>query len=96
MGDIAEQTNDLLNASSWYEKSLSNNPDYKEAKSRLEHIDSLMHIDTGGKGGMEQPEMSKQEEGQKKDETVIQEGQIKKVAFYKSKIKFDGVIGLTR
>ena len=32
IGDIAETANDLLGAKFWYEKSLSNNPDYTEAK----------------------------------------------------------------
>ena len=45
IGDIAEARNDFLGARFWYEKALSNNPDYAEAKSRLEHIDSLIHID---------------------------------------------------
>ena len=52
IGDIAESNNDLLGARYWYEKSLANNPDYTEAKNRLEHIDSLIHVDSelAGKG----------------------------------------------
>ena len=45
VGDMAEQNNDLIGARFWYEKALANNPDYAEAKNRLEHIDSLIHID---------------------------------------------------
>jgi tetratricopeptide (TPR) repeat protein len=45
IGDMAEANNDLLGARFWYEKALANNPDYVEAKNRLEHIDSLIHID---------------------------------------------------
>ncbi|HIH50156.1 TPA: AAA family ATPase [Candidatus Micrarchaeota archaeon] len=94
IGDIAESANDLIGARYWYEKSLANNPDYSEAKNRLEHIDSLIHVDSGigGKGtGSQQMEMSKPEQKE-----VIQEGQIKSVAFFKSDVKFTDVIGLEK
>ncbi|MFI5412855.1 MAG: AAA family ATPase, partial [Candidatus Micrarchaeales archaeon] len=94
IGDMAEANNDLLGARFWYEKALANNPDYGEAKNRLEHIDSLIHIDsTYGKNTK-----TKQLELEKYDynETRIEEGQIKKVAFYKSNQKFDSVIGLKK
>ncbi len=94
IGDMAEANNDLLGARFWYEKALANNPDYVEAKNRLEHIDSLIHVDsTYGKNSK-----TKQLEMEKYDytETKIEEGQIKKVAFYKSKMKFDSVIGLNK
>lgn len=94
IGDMAEANNDLLGARFWYEKALANNPDYSEAKNRLEHIDSLIHIDsTYGKNTK-----TKQLELEKYDynETKIQEGQIKNLAFYKSNQKFDSVIGLER
>ena len=94
IGDMAEANNDLLGARFWYEKSLANNPDYSEAKNRLEHIDSLIHIDsTYGKNTK-----TKQVEMEKYDytETKMEEGQIRKVAFYKSNQKFDSVIGLNK
>ncbi len=94
VGDMAEANNDLLGARFWYEKALANNPDYSEAKNRLEHIDSLIHVDsTYGKNAK-----TKQVELEKYDynETKIEEGQIKKVAFYKSNQKFDSVIGLEK
>ena len=96
IGDIAESANDLLGARYWYEKSLSNNPDYTEAKNRLEHIDSLIHVDSGfsgkGVGSTQQMAMSKPEE----QKEVIQEGQIKSVAFFKSDTKFNDVVGLEK
>ena len=97
IGDIAETANDLLGARFWYEKSLANNPDYTEAKNRLEHIDSLIHVDSdfsakGGTGGTQQQVQVKKEE----QKEVIEEGQIKKVAFYKSDVRFDDVIGLEK
>ena len=89
IGDIAEGNGDLNGARSWYERSLSNKPDYIEAKNRLERIDSLIHADmTGIKGG--KPEMKEESEER------IEEGQIKKLSFYKSKIKFESVIGLNK
>src|SRR5271169_6169951 len=75
IGDIAETANDLLGARYWYEKSLANNPDYTEAKNRLEHIDSLIHVDSDfpGKstGGTTQQVQVKKEE----QKEVIEEGQ---------------------
>ena len=94
IGDIAESRNDLLGARFWYEKSLSNNPDYVEAKNRLEHIDSLIHMEPsqGQQPGQAYPQKQKQQ--YKEGETIIEEGQIKKLSFYKSKTKFDSVVGL--
>ncbi|MCL5412082.1 MAG: AAA family ATPase [Candidatus Marsarchaeota archaeon] len=101
IGDIAEMNKDLLGARFWYEKSLAANPDYTEAKTRLEHIDSILHPSkpaSPGKTGekqiqIEQLKPVKPAEQQKE---VIEEGQIKKLAFYKSNVKFDRVIGLER
>ncbi|MGC8648997.1 MAG: AAA family ATPase [Candidatus Micrarchaeia archaeon] len=94
VGDIAEANNDLVGARFWYEKSLTNNPDYTEAKNRLEKIDMMMHIDsTYAKNSK-----TKQLEIEKYDytESKIEEGQIKQVAFYKSKQTLDEVIGLEK
>lgn len=94
IGDMAESNNDLLGARFWYEKALSNNPDYAEAKNRLEHIDSLIHVDsTYGKSSK-----TNQLEVKKYDyqETEIKEGQIKKVAFFKSNQTLESVIGLDK
>ncbi|MGI0100272.1 MAG: AAA family ATPase [Candidatus Micrarchaeaceae archaeon] len=93
IGDIAENANDLVSAKNWYEKSLSNNPDYTEAKNRLEHIDSLMHVDADFGVGQEQRQVQVKKEEQKE---VIEEGQIKRVAFFKSDVRFDDVIGLDK
>ena len=92
IGDILESKNDFLGARFWYEKSLANNPDYTEAKSRLEHIDSLIHMESGptyGTGTKKGAAKTSEQEG-----TVIEEGQIKKIAFTKPKTKFDNVVGL--
>jgi transitional endoplasmic reticulum ATPase len=111
MGDIIESTEDYLGARYWYEKSLANKPDYDEAKKRIEHVDSILHIDTTtaapapdlyNSSGQKQmqpstPQSQKLKDLKKPEETdVIEEGQIKKVAFYKSKIKFDSVIGMSK
>ncbi len=96
IGDMAENKNDMLGARYWYERALQNNPEYAEAKSRLERIDALIQVDTkaGGRpvsGGSSKQKMAPQEQ---KEEIV--EGQIKKVAFFKSDIKFKDVIGLDK
>ena len=99
IGDMAENRNDLLGARYWYERALANNPEYTEAKTRLERIDSLIHVDNyqGGKGGtavQQQQQKGPVKAEQQKD--VVEEGQIKKVAFFKSEIKFKDVIGLRK
>jgi transitional endoplasmic reticulum ATPase len=91
IGDMAETKNDMLGARYWYERALSNNPEYTEAKSRLERIDALIHVDTKVGGGTSVQQMKPQEQ---KEEIV--EGQIKKVAFFKSEIRFKDVIGLKK
>ncbi len=107
IGDIAETNNDLLGAKFWYEKSLASNPDYTEAKNRLEHIDSLMHAEKApqqqSQASSSKPNGPKQIEvqqykpkAQEEQKEVIEEGQIKKLAFYKSTTKFDKVIGLEK
>ncbi len=97
LGDISESSNDLIGARYWYEKSLSINPDYVEAKNRLEHIDSLIHIDSGRQIEQQMPAQAKpQEQVAEEDRDVIEEGQIKHIAFFKSNIKFDSVVGLDK
>ncbi|MGC8537554.1 MAG: AAA family ATPase [Candidatus Micrarchaeia archaeon] len=99
LGDIAEQSNDLLSARFWYEKSLSNDPNYAEAKNRLEHIDSLLHMDVNNSSGSAQVELAPSKEKKKEEEenkTIIEEGQVKRVAFYKSNVKFDQVVGMAK
>jgi len=88
IGDISESNSDLLGAKFWYEKSLANKPDYVEAKNRLERIDTLMHSDSAVNKDGTQAVVQEEEK--------IEEGQIKKLAFYQSKIKFDSVIGLDK
>ncbi len=95
-GDISETSNDLIGARYWYEKSLSINPDYAEAKNRLEHIDSLIHIDSGKQLEQQLPVSAKQKDVVQEDRDVIEEGQIKHIAFFKSNIKFDSVVGLEK
>ncbi|MEM3827058.1 MAG: AAA family ATPase [Candidatus Micrarchaeaceae archaeon] len=100
MGDIAESRNDIIGARYWYEKSLANNPDFSEAKKKLEEIDMKMHMGSHVDYESEEEEEEKiahkgagRKVAQAEDTDVITEGQIKKVAFYKSNIKFDSVIG---
>ena len=96
VGDMLESKNDFLGARFWYEKSLSNNPDYAEAKNRLEHIDSLIHMESGAPPSSgKKPAGGKAQEYQQQG-TVIEEGQIKKLAFTEPKMKFDSVIGLEK
>ena len=83
LGDIAEETNDINKAKDWYLKALAVNPEYSEARTRLNKVNEF-----------EQASAGQQAVKQGIDETVIEEGQIKKVGFYKSSSNFSKVIGL--
>ncbi|MGC8647379.1 MAG: AAA family ATPase [Candidatus Micrarchaeia archaeon] len=94
MGDIAESNSDFIGARYWYEKALACDSNYSEAKNRLEHIDALIHFneEPSSKSG----QVALQKLNETEETTVIEEGQIKKLPFYKSNIKFDSVIGLKK
>ncbi len=94
MGDIAEGNEDLIGARFWFEKALALKPDYGDAKMRLDALDRRMKSGSNyAIGGSSQMEMQK---GKDSNETRIEEGQIKKIAFFKSNIKFTDVIGLAK
>ena len=95
IGDMAENKNDMLGARYWYERALANNPEYTEAKNRLERIDALIHVDTKMGGGAADGSAKQQMKPLEQKEEIV-EGQIKKVAFFKSDIKFKDVIGLNK
>ena len=88
MGIIAEYQKDYEGAKEWYQKVLSKNPNYEQAKARLEKLKtkSSMH-----------PEATSLVAGRKGDEskeTLVEEGQIKKIRWHKSTITFKDVIGM--
>jgi SpoVK/Ycf46/Vps4 family AAA+-type ATPase len=93
IGDIAESNNDFTGAKYWYERSLANNPDYAEAKNRLEQIDQKLHIDVGEEGAGSQKWDQKEMQKYDQKEAVIEEGQIKKVPFFKSTVTLETVKG---
>jgi SpoVK/Ycf46/Vps4 family AAA+-type ATPase len=88
MGIIAEYQEDFQTAKEWYEKALAKNPNYEQAKSRLESLKGKINkhpeIPTGA--------------AEKKDEeaTVVEEGQLKKVRYHKSSLKFTDVVGMEK
>ncbi|MEM4097723.1 MAG: AAA family ATPase [Candidatus Micrarchaeaceae archaeon] len=106
MGDIAEQNNDLIGARFWYEKSLAADPNYAEAKNRLERIDNMLHVnadqepknsDQEAKSSDQRSKAAEQQmQKQEEDKEIIEEGQIKKLAFYKAKHNFNDVVGLNK
>lgn len=89
MGIIAEYQNDFVGAKEWYEKALKKNPKYEQAKSRLEQLKNkakkhpdIPYEGTRGKEGL--------------NETVQEEGQIKKVRWHTSSITFNDVVGMSK
>ena len=87
MGIIAEYQNDFQGAKEWYEKALSRNPNYEQARSRLEQLK---------KKSEKHPELPASNKEKGADETVVEEGQIKKVRFHKSSITFKDVVGMDK
>jgi len=83
MGRIAELQHDYEGAKEWFEKALSINPNYAPAKTSLELLN---------KNNFTIQESSNIEE----NKTVIEEGQIKKVRWYKSNITLKDVVGLEK
>ncbi|MEM3841135.1 MAG: AAA family ATPase [Candidatus Micrarchaeaceae archaeon] len=96
MGDIAESNDDLINARFWYEKSLSLKPDYAEAKNRLEKIDAMLHMEAPKPQPSQQASDKKGSKQFSEQATVIEDGQIKRLPFYKSNMTFDKVMGLEK
>ncbi len=90
LGDISEEMGNMLEAKQWYEKALIAKPDYAEAKTRLDKVNEIL----SGKAVV--PPGSAAANVDVGGETVIEEGQIKKVAFYKSNMRFDSVIGMNK
>ena len=84
IGDMAEEHERHVEAKYWYERSLSNKPDYAEAKNRLERIDSLIHAETMGVGRRKRSRRSAGAEGEDRGGPDKED-----YRFYKSKVKFD-------
>ena len=89
MGIIAEYQHDYNGAKEWYEKALSRNPNYEQASARLEQLKTKLTQESPE--AAEAAEAAGRKEG---DTTVVQEGQVKKVKWHKSNIKFNDVVGM--
>jgi len=88
MGIVAEYQKEYEEAKEWYQKAIDKNPKYEQAKARLEALNKKVE---------EQPA-----EGEKKllsggeEKTVSEEGQLKSVKWYKSKLKFADIVGMKK
>ncbi|MEM3791415.1 MAG: AAA family ATPase [Candidatus Micrarchaeaceae archaeon] len=103
MGMICEYKGDYEGAVSWYEKSLEKNPNYELAKSKLVEAEKKARGDEHSKkyeniidkiSGLAY--QSSAGAMANKEETVIEEGQIRKVKWYKSKIKLEDIVGMEK
>ncbi len=100
MGIISEYQHDYKGAKEWYEKALSRNPNYEQAKARLEQLKSKLAQEgtSPASEASAAPAMgpvSTKPVAESKD-TVVEEGQIKKVKWHVSNIKFKDVVGMTK
>ena len=98
MGIISEYQHDYKGAKEWYEKALARNPNYEQAKARLEQLKGKIMQEgsssvsgakpSGGGTATKSPEESK--------DTVVEDGQIKKVKWHVSNLKFKDVVGMVK
>ncbi len=93
MGVICEYQQDYQGAKEWYEKSLKVKPDYDQARSRLEQLRPKLDSVQGPRPLMDKntnvPEPATQG-------TVSQDGQLKKVKWFKSNTTFKDVVGMEK
>ena len=90
MGIIAEYKKEYESAKDWYQKAIAKNPKYEQAKARLEQL----------KTKIERPGGSEETGGKTKvteaNSTEMQDGQIKKVKWYKSSLTFKDIVGMKK
>ncbi len=91
MGIIYEYQHDYETATSWYEKALSRNPGYEQARARLEQIKNRLTPVPATLEEQKSTTLQTQSEN-----TVVQEGQLKKVKWHKSNITFKDVVGMKK
>ena len=91
MGIIYEYQHDYETATSWYEKALSRNPGYEQARARLEQIKNRLAPVPAILEEQKSTTLQTQSEN-----TVVQEGQLKKVKWHKSNITFKDVVGMKK
>lgn len=88
MGVIKEYQHNNDAAIAWYNNALKKNPNYTQAKERLESLRAKMK--SGPETGKAKIKVGEGE----KEETVISEGQIKKVRWFTSSVTFTDVVGM--
>jgi SpoVK/Ycf46/Vps4 family AAA+-type ATPase len=89
MGIICEYKKDEDLAVEWYEKSLKANPNYEQARSRLNALKERM-----GSGGA--PKEVSSAPAKQDSKTVVEDGQIKQVKWFKSNLTFKDVAGMKK
>jgi SpoVK/Ycf46/Vps4 family AAA+-type ATPase len=93
MGVINEYQMKYEEAKEWYEKSLKANPDYMQAKTKLEDLKAKMSQPKGVSKPSKEVSVEQEEVGGK---TVSEEGQIKSVKWYTSNISFNDIVGMKK
>ncbi len=94
MGIISEYQHDYVGAREWYEKALSKNPSYEQARARLEQLKTKLTQQESAGASAAQAAGGKMKVGG--EETVVEEGQIKKIRWHKSNITFKDVVGMEK
>ncbi|MEM3781913.1 MAG: AAA family ATPase [Candidatus Micrarchaeaceae archaeon] len=103
MGLINEYEGKIEDARKWYEKSLNINPNYQPAKVRLEQLEDKFGVDSEQSNMQSTFQLSKNagiKTGKsveaEENKTVVEEGQLKRVRWYKSNLSFNDIVGLEK
>jgi len=91
MGIISEYQHDYVAAEEWYKKALAKNPNYEQAKSRLDQLKAKTAKPVEVPGVTKAPAQKEEY-----SETEISEGQIKKTKWHKATITFKDVVGMEK
>ncbi|MEM0074688.1 MAG: AAA family ATPase [Candidatus Micrarchaeaceae archaeon] len=100
LGLVNEYEGNFEDAKSWYEKALKINPDYQPAKTRLEQLAGRLGVEPKQQRAKGAPASvsisSKAVSEEEENKTVTEEGQIKRIRWYKSNLSFKDIIGLEK
>ncbi|MEM0200826.1 MAG: AAA family ATPase [Candidatus Micrarchaeaceae archaeon] len=100
MGIISEYQQDYSGAKEWYELSLKRNPNYQQAKARLDQLKNKLDKPSSDSpiesSNLNMNTSNSQILEEQKNSTEVSDGQLKKVKWHKSSITFKDVVGMKK
>ncbi len=101
MGIISEYQQDYTGAKEWYELAIKRNPEYQQAKARLDQLKTKLDKASNSDRSSNISEVSTLNSDNttpaiQSNTTEVSDGQIKKVKWHKSNITFKDVVGMKK